>query len=120
MPWAVSGQTSPAGLRTHTRRRRTARYAVGLLLDLVRVYEAQAARYTPAVKPGWLDSTDAGGRAVRAALLLLGFLLVRCVPARVVCTRGLQGLDVTAGGVFWAPAVYVAYFVGRMVGRRET
>lgn len=29
MPWAVSGQTSPAGLRTHTGRRRTARYAVG-------------------------------------------------------------------------------------------
>lgn len=43
----------------------------------MRVYEAQAARYTPAVKPGWLDSTDAGGRAVRAALLLLGFLVVR-------------------------------------------
>lgn len=88
---------------------------------MVRVYEAQAARYTPAVEPGWLDSTDAGGRAVRAALLLLGFLLVRLRS----CSCGLysgtaRGLDRTASGVFWAPAVYVAYFVGRMVGRRET
>lgn len=83
----------------------------------MRVYEAQATRYTPAVEPGWLDSTDAGGRAVRAALLLLvpvAFLLVWFVLG------DCKGQDRTAGGVFWAPAVYVAYFVGRMVGRRET
>lgn len=43
------------------------------------------------------------------AFLLVWFVLGDC-----------KGLDRTAGGVFWAPAVYVAYFVGRMVGRRET
>lgn len=88
---------------------------------MVRVYEAQAARYTPAVEPGWLDSTDAGGRAVRAALLLLGFLLVPVAFLLVWFLLGdCKGQDRTAGGMFWAPAVYVAYFVGRMVGRRET
>lgn len=43
------------------------------------------------------------------AFLLVWFVLGDC-----------KGQDRTAGGVFWAPAVYVAYFVGRMVGRRET
>lgn len=88
---------------------------------MVRVYEAQATRYTPAVEPGWLDSTDAEGRAVRAALLLLGFLLVPVAFLLVWVVLGdCKGLDRTASGVFWAPAVYVAYFVGRTVGRRET
>ena len=66
---------------------------------MVRVYEAQAARYTPAGEPGWLDSTDAGGRAVRAALLLLGFLLVPVAFPLVWFVLGdCKGQDRTAGG----------------------